>query len=145
MKILFVCRGNVGRSQMAEVMFNKLAAGKHHAFSAGTWVYDKEGNSKHGQKLSELKGVADECMCAVRELGLDMSENQRDQLTPEMLQEADRVIVMAEEYSIPDYLKQCSNVTYWTVEDPKGMNQEDTNKIRDQIKGLVEGLVAELG
>ncbi|MCL5101750.1 MAG: hypothetical protein M1544_00105 [Candidatus Marsarchaeota archaeon] len=35
MKVLFVCKANVGRSQMAEAIFNKLAKGMAVATSAG--------------------------------------------------------------------------------------------------------------
>ena len=34
--VLFVCRQNAGRSQMSQALFERLAAGKHHALSAGT-------------------------------------------------------------------------------------------------------------
>ena len=33
---LFVCRQNAGRSQMSAALFERAAAGRHHALSAGT-------------------------------------------------------------------------------------------------------------
>ena len=47
MKILFVCKGNVGRSQMATALFNKMS--KIKASSAGTNVKEDE-----GQKIKEI-------------------------------------------------------------------------------------------
>lgn len=142
MKILFVCRGNVGRSQIAETVFNQRASAKHHAFSAGTWVRDKDGVSMHGKKLNEFE-AAKEVISSLHEIGIDASKNKRDQIDNEMVEEADLIVVMAEEHTIPEFLKNSPKVKYWEVEDPKGMSQEDTNKIRDQISVLVDGLLDE--
>jgi len=48
--------GNVGKSQMAEVLFNKQIEGKHVAHSAGTLVYNKDRESMQGQKLKDHEG-----------------------------------------------------------------------------------------
>ncbi|MBI2045321.1 hypothetical protein HYT23_04655 [Candidatus Pacearchaeota archaeon] len=47
MKILFVCKGNVGRSQIAEALFSKYS--QHQVMSAGTKVFESE-----NQKLKEI-------------------------------------------------------------------------------------------
>ena len=128
---------------MAEEIFNKKTSGEHHSFSAGTWVYDKEGISKHGTKLNKFE-AAKEVLNSLREIGIDASQNSRDQLNEQMLDEADVVVVMAEEHTIPLYLKNNSKVRYWDVVDPKGMTQEETNGIRNQITLLIEKLITEL-
>src|SRR3989338_10979201 len=46
MKILFICKSNVGRSQMAPAFFNKLSK-KHKAVGAGTHVRENENQSLH--------------------------------------------------------------------------------------------------
>ncbi len=128
---------------MAEAIFNNLAKGNHHAYSAGTWVYDKEGKSLEGQKIEEV----DEALVVInslKELGIDVSKKQRNQVTPEMIREADKIVVMAEEHTIPDFLRISDKVIYWEIENPKGMDQLDTNKIRDQIADRVRKLVSEL-
>ncbi len=125
------------------MLFNKRTDNEHHAFSAGTWVYDKEGTSMHGKKLHEFNAAA-EVLASLHELGIDAAENTRDQLSEDMVQQADFIIVMAEEHTIPKYLKNNPRVRYWEVQDPKGMTQEDTNKIRDQISTHVEELLSEL-
>lgn len=143
MKVLFVCKGNVGRSQMAEAIFNKLAGGKHRAFSAGTWVYDKEGRSLGGQKISEVL-EANEVVNSLKELGIDFSQSQRNQITPEMVMGADVIVVMAEVDTVPDFLKNEPKVTFWDVANPKGMNQEETNKIRNKITENIQELLTKL-
>ncbi len=58
MKILFVCKANNGRSQLAEAIFNKLVEGKHQATSAGTKVV-REDSNKEGQKISDINIISD--------------------------------------------------------------------------------------
>lgn len=128
---------------MAEAIFNKLAEGKHSSTSCGTWVRSKEGESKQGQKLKDLPG-AEKVVLSLREIGIESGDNQRDQLTPEMLEEADKVVVMAEDHTIPDFLRGNNKVIYWEVEDPKEMNQKEVNGVRDQIGGLVKDLILQL-
>ena len=143
MKILFICRGNVGRSQIAEAFFNEFAAGKHIASSCGTITYTKEGESRHGQKLKDLK-AAGEVVNSLKELGLDISENKIEQITEEVVRDAAKVVVMAEKDTLPDYITNNSKFIYWDIKDLKGLNQKDTNKIRDEISEKVKGLINEL-
>ncbi len=144
MKILFICRGNVGRSQMAEAMFNNRASDEFQAFSAGTWVKNKSGESMHGRKINELDS-AKEVINSISEIGIDIADNERTQLDPKMVEDADLVIVMAEKHTLPDYLEGQAKARYWEVLDPKDMDQESTNEIRNQISGLVDELISELG
>jgi arsenate reductase (thioredoxin) len=144
MKVLFICRGNVARSQFGEIFLNKLTEGKHTAISAGTVVANKEGNSKDGQKFKDLSG-AEPVVEVMKEVGIDILEKARYQLTPTMVDEADKIIVMAEKESIPDYLSKSDKVVTWNVEDPKGKSLEFTRNIRDQVLSLVVDLVKKLG
>lgn len=143
MKILFICRGNVGRSQIAETIFNQRCGDEHQAFSAGTWVKDKNGVSMHGTKLGEFLS-AKEVLASLHEIGIDARENRRDQIDEEMVEDADIIVVMAEEHTIPEFLKNSHKVKYWEVEDPKGKSREETNNIRDQISDHIDTLIAEI-
>jgi len=133
MKVLFVCRANVGRSQMAMEFFNRFSK-KNHAFSAGTVVGDTEG-----------KNLDEKVMNGMAELGYDLSKNTRKQLTLQMVEEADKIFVMAQKETIPDYLKNSKKTVYWNVPDGKGQPYYFVCKMRDQIKDLVEELVKEIG
>jgi protein-tyrosine-phosphatase len=137
MKILFVCRGNVGRSQMAEEIFNMLTYGKHETTSAGTKVRDKEGNDMNGQLLKDCKG-AHNVLDALREFNIDILNKARVQLQPEMLNGVDKIVVMAEHENIPEYLKNDSRAIFWNVKDPKGTDLETHKQTMYQIKGMLE-------
>jgi len=130
MKILFVCRGNVGRSQIAAGLFTKYFGIK--AFSAGTKVFGKE-----GQKIKEIP-LAEPVIRFMKKEGLDLSENTRTQLTPKMTKNFDKIIVMAEPETIPDYLCKNKNAEFWEIEDPKEKNDKVYKKIILEIKKKVK-------
>jgi protein-tyrosine-phosphatase len=143
MKILFICRGNVGRSQMAEAIFNNIMDGTVVSTSAGTMVFNKDGESRDGVNLANTKG-AENIISSMAEIGVDAGENFRTQLTPEILDECDVAVVMAEPETIPDYLQKSDKMITWEVEDPKGMDLEATSEVRDQIESLVNDLLLDL-
>ncbi|MCS5654499.1 MAG: hypothetical protein NZ810_01040 [Dehalococcoidia bacterium] len=93
MDVLFVCRANLGRSQMAQAMFNRLS--KHQSTSAGTMVLEMD-----GQTVAKRAEVAPSGVLVLElmseEEDQDLSSEQRTQLTPELVDAADKVIVMAE-------------------------------------------------
>jgi protein-tyrosine-phosphatase len=133
MKVLFVCRGNVGRSQIAAELFSKYSGEK--ASSAGTKVFDRE-----GQKLKSLP-LAEPVIRFMKEEGIDVSENVRTQVTFEMIQDFDKVIVMAEPETIPDYLSNSEKFVYWEIEDSKGKDDKEHKKIIEIIREKVKGLI----
>lgn len=144
MKVLFVCRGNVGRSQMAEALFNQLAVGTdHRAISAGTKVKDKEGNDVSGEMLKDRPGAA-HVVAAMAEVDIDVRDNVRDQLLPDMVEDADLIISMAEEETIPPYLKETPKVRYWSLPDPKNATLEEVQATREAIRLKVAELFEEI-
>src|SRR5665213_914852 len=88
MKILFVCQYNVGRSQMAAAMYNKLSSSSD-AESAGTEV------EKPGQTLLERtkeRGGASHVIDVMQEEGIDVSNNSRRQVSKSMIKQYDQII-----------------------------------------------------
>ena len=139
MKILFVCKGNIARSQMADIIFNKLSK-RHYAISAGTVV-----GSHEGQKIDDMDDLSDQYVIdCMKEIGLDVSEKTRKQLTKDMVEKADKIIVMAEIETIPNYLKNSKKTIFWNIENPKGKSLEEHRLVRDRIKTKVEELIKEL-
>jgi arsenate reductase len=135
MKILFVCKGNHGRSQIAEAIFNNISGGKHIATSAGTKVTTEE-KDRDGHKVSAPLIIE-----VMKELGIDVSEKIRNQLTPEMVEKADKIVVMAQPETIPEYLKQSKKAIYWEVPDPAGQPIEFAREVRDKLNSLIKNFI----
>ncbi len=96
-KVLFICKMNAGRSQIAEGFLENLTK-KYRALSAGMDV------AREGKDGKPLPSIVLEVM---QEIGYDLSSHRRKQVTPEMIKEADRVIVILQKQEIesfvPDY------------------------------------------
>lgn len=137
MKILFICAGNVARSQIAEAIFNDSSQEKNIAISAGTKVVRK-GSNKEGQKIIEKDLNVIKVM---KEIGIDVSNNTRNQLTLEMFTEAERVVVMMPSENLPEYLKPSDKVVFWEVPDPYNQSFEFMRQVRDQIQSMVNNLI----
>lgn len=144
MKILFVCQANVGRSQMAKLIFNKLAGGNHIATSAGIKVIDKAtGKNCEGQAIKDVP-AAENALRVLKEIGIDAGEQTRHQVTAEDAARADMVVVMVDPKTIPEFLSKHKNIVFWIVEDPFEQSLEFTRQIRDQIQMLVAGLLKKI-
>ena len=146
MKILFVCRANVGRSQMAQAFFDSLST--HESESAGTMVAEM---GKDGQTLAERvrevgpTAAASFVVEVMRLEGLEVSQKVRNQLTPQMVHSADNVVVIEEKASWPDYLLSSDKVLFWDLQDVVDQDFEFARNTKDEIKRRVEELVREVG
>jgi arsenate reductase (thioredoxin) len=136
MKILFICKGNVGRSQMAEALFRKKWGSGHEVFSAGTAISGPE------QPIGELLPGIQEVLDVMSEERVDISMYVRKQLMAEMVEQADKVIAIVEdEVVLPEYLSASPKLTRWNVEDPKGKDLETTRRIKNEIKKLMDTIL----
>ncbi len=137
MKILTICRANVGRSQILAGLLQKNFP-EHTVISAGTRVVSsRTGESQHGVYIKNVKG-AEKVIQILQEEGLDWSDKIRTQLSPELLDGVDRVIVMSEPEFIPDYLKNHPKMIYWEIDDLKDTSIEFHREIKEKLKKLVE-------
>ncbi|OGO06133.1 MAG: arsenate reductase [Chloroflexi bacterium RBG_13_54_9] len=127
-KVLFVCVHNAGRSQMAEAFFNRLAKGKTSAVSAGTVPATQ---------------IIPTVIEAMGEVGIDISGQRPKALTPEMIEDVDRVITMgcSVEKVCPASFVPTED---WELEDPEGKPIEKVRQVRDEIRNRVEKLIKEL-
>ena len=143
MKVLFVCHANVGRSQVAQVYFDKLS--KHESDSAGMGV--DENVAKLALPSRKLRDIPTQrsVVYIQREFGVDASENESTQLTPEMIDEADRVIIINEKERWLDYVKEGGKVVHWDIPDSLGMEDDSAFDVYRQIRERVEELVREIG
>lgn len=125
--VLFVCVHNAGRSQMAAGYLQHLAGDRVEVRSAGS----APGNA-----------VNPSAVAAMAEEGIDISNATPKILTDEAVEASDYVITMGCGDACPFF----PGKTYldWVLDDPAGQGVEAVRPIRDEIRGLVENLVAEI-
>jgi protein-tyrosine-phosphatase len=128
---------------MAEAIFNQKAPNGFFSTSVGTKVFDKEGNSCEGEMLENRVG-AEHVVTTLQEVGVDARKATRNQITKEVFDEADVVVVMAEKETLQDYVLDNEKVRYWDIEDPKNKSLEETRNTRVIINNLVENLIKDI-
>jgi len=135
MKILFVCRANVGRSQMAESIFKKLSK-KHQVESAGVSPGKWEGKTLH---------EATHVLPSLKEIDIVADENISKKITEDKVINNDIIIVIGvDKNTWPEYLKESKKVEFWDIEDPAHGDMDIHRKARDKIKQKVKELIEEL-
>jgi protein-tyrosine-phosphatase len=125
--VLFVCLHNAGRSQMSQALFERAAAGRHTALSAGT---------------TPAEHVHPEVVEVMQELDIDLSDRHPQLLTAELAQQADVIVTMGCGDACP-YIPGKRYID-WDLPDPKGRPLEQVRAIRDEIEQRVGMLAAEL-
>lgn len=126
-EVLFVCEQNAGRSQMAAALTAHLSKGGVHVRSAGS------------MPSTELNPAV---VTAMQEIGVDVSEAFPKPLTDDVVQAADVVVTMGcgdacAVYPGKRYLD-------WELDDPDGLTLDEVRRVRDEIRGHVESLLASL-
>lgn len=135
MNVLFVCNGNVARSQIAETLFNHLSG--HQATSAGTAVRHLDVEGQTIKAHSETPGAPVTpgiVLDLMQEKGFDLSGNTRNQVTPEMVDSADRIILMLGRIPPEDFLAQSEKTEVWDITDPAHMTRETTALNMDEVQ-----------
>jgi len=131
MKLLFVCQANVGRSQAAMELYRAKGGS---ADSMGTKV------DTPGMTLAERPGAANIVQVMNEDYGIDMIHNVRTQISENMTSDYDKIIVMAERDTVPQWLFADKRAVFWTVDDPKGQDIVTTRRIVHEIKQKVDQL-----
>ncbi|RMI13804.1 arsenate reductase ArsC [Cellulomonas triticagri] len=125
---LFVCVQNAGRSQMAAGFLRALSGGAVEVRSAGSLPAD------------QINPVAVDAML---EVGIDIRAERPKVLTTDAVQASDVVITMG----CGDVCPVFPGKRYedWALADPAGQGIEAVRPIRDEIRGRVVALLADLG
>ena len=122
--VLFVCRHNTGRSQMAEAYLRHFAGDSVEVASAGTEAADVPN-----------AGV----VAAMAEDGIDISAARPKLIDTTVSARADRIITMGcDVQGVPRIDDD------WGLPDPKGQAPERVREIRDIVKAKARKLVSEL-
>jgi arsenate reductase (thioredoxin) len=126
-EVLFVCVHNAGRSQMAAALLDHYTQGRVTVRSAG---------SEPADRVNPL------VVTAMEEIGLDLSREYPKPLTGEAVHAADVVITMGCGDACPIYPGK--RYEDWELEDPAGKDITTVRRVRDEIRGRVEALLAEI-
>jgi protein-tyrosine-phosphatase len=125
---LFVCVHNAGRSQMAAGYLRHLSGGAVEVRSAGS------------MPAEQINPVAVEAML---EEGIDIRAERPKVLTTDAVKASDVVITMGCGDACPIFPGK--RYEDWALADPAGQGIESVRPIRDEIRGRVLTLLAELG
>jgi arsenate reductase (thioredoxin) len=122
--VLFVCRHNTGRSQMAEAYLRHFVGDAVDVASAGTIAAD----------------VPDPGVVAIMaEDGIDISAARPKLLATQRVDDVDRIITMGcDVEGVPRIDDD------WGLADPKGQPPEVVREIRDRVKAKARALGDEL-
>ena len=126
-EVLFVCVHNAGRSQMAAGLLKLRSEGRINVRSAGS---------------DPVESINPAAIAAMEELGVDMEEAFPKPLTDEVVRAADVVITMGCGDACPIYAGK--RYEDWQLDDPAGEDLETVRRIRDDLDGRVQTLMAEL-
>ncbi len=128
-KVMFVCKRNSCRSQMAEGFAKTLGKGKIEVTSSGL-------------QSSRVHPVAIQVM---EEIGINITDQTSDGLSEFDADNYDAVISLCgcgvnlpQEWILRDIFED------WQLDDPDGQPIETFHRVRDEIKERVEGLIDKL-
>ncbi|KUL88252.1 hypothetical protein ZTR_05032 [Talaromyces verruculosus] len=124
---LFVCIHNAGRSQMAAAYLSHLAGDTIEVRSAGS------------APASTINPMVVEAM---REEGIDITDQKPKILTTESVEASDVVITMGCGDVCPFFPGK--RYLDWKLDDPAGQGIDAIRPIRDEIRRRVEGLIGEM-
>jgi arsenate reductase len=122
--ILFVCKHNTGRSQMAEAFLRHYAGDRVDVASAGTIAAERPD-----------PGV----VASMAEAHIDISAARPKIIDPVTLARADKIITMGcDVRGVPRIDDD------WGLPDPKGQSPERVREIRDLVSAKAQELAEEL-
>jgi len=127
-KILFVCIENSNRSQMSQAFAKMLGGNEVEAYSAG----------------SKPSGIVNpKAIAAMKELGYDLSKHDSKSLDEvKAFAPFDVVITMGCGDACP--WMPAKQFIDWQIPDPKNMEPEQFNEVRDFIREKVKALIKDL-
>lgn len=133
-KLVFICKGNMFRSPIAEGLFNATPVEGWKAFSYGTTVeLDGHQNKELGTYGAGIGRVIEK----MKTMDIDISKKKSTQVEQEHIMNADKIIVMSEKEYIPTWLHFYA-YEYWEIPNPDIISDED---IENVIKLLSEKIV----
>ena len=131
--VLFVCKSNAGKSQMAEGLLRHRVGEAAEIHSAGT---------------NPGSGINEESAASLDELGAVVHVGTPKGVDPELLRRADRVVVVGTAAKLEPIDGMRASIEVWATDEPslRGIEGADRMRlIRNDIDARVATLAAELG
>ena len=128
MKLLFVCIENSNRSQMSQAFAKMLGGNDVEAYSAG----------------SKPSGIVNpKAIAAMKELGYDLSKHDSKSLDEvKAFAPFDAVVTMGCGDACP--WMPAKQFIDWQIPDPKNLEPNEFNEVRDLINRKVEELIRDI-
>lgn len=127
-RVMFVCKKNSSRSQMAEGFAKQLGSGQIEVVSAGL----------------EASSVRPEAIKTMADVGIDITHQTSDALSDFKAEDFDAVISLCGcGVNLPEAWTQSAYFDDWALEDP-AERPEIFPEIRDEIKKKVSALIDRL-
>jgi arsenate reductase (thioredoxin) len=128
-KVMFVCKRNSCRSQMAEGFAKTLGSGKIEVTSSGL-----EASRVHPKAIEVMS-----------EIGIDITNQTSDPLSKFNADDYDAVVSLCGcGVNLPPEWVTREIFEDWELEDPDGKSIETFNRVRDEIKERVAKLIDQL-
>ncbi|HAX74490.1 MAG TPA: arsenate reductase, glutathione/glutaredoxin type [Cyanobacteria bacterium UBA11372] len=128
-KVMFVCKRNSCRSQMAEGFARKLGEGKIAVTSSGL----------------EASRVHPTAIQVMSEIGIDITDQTSDAFSDFNAEDYDAVISLCGcGVNLPEAWVMREVFQDWQLDDPDGQSIETFHRVRDEIKERVENLIQNL-
>jgi protein-tyrosine-phosphatase len=147
MKVLFVCKYNIGRSRMAEAFFNDMAEKSsaiskgHSAFSRGISPYPESG--RHVKGLNATEEV-------MAEVGIKVEKHPGRGIRRKDVANADLIIILldsSEMHLVPKYVMESGKVKIYPVPDSDDRSRDfmsQHRRARDTVRDVVKEVMAEV-
>jgi arsenate reductase len=118
--VLFICQHNAGRSQLGAALLEIAASDRFVATSAG---------------LAPAGEVNPAIAATVAELGLDISARRPRAVSPELLEEADVVMLMKPGLELPAVPR--GDVLEWSFPNPEDWTTDAVRPLRDAVDARI--------
>ena len=150
-KVIFVCRGNLIRSQICKAIYNKISADDSFAESYGT---DVKKDNNEGVKIKEHNYLSN-LVKIMKKYDMDISNEKSKQFTEDVVYDNPKIVIMCRKANIPEWMNKYK-YEYWedclnevekgkdlnlNIKIPKFGDEQDIEDTISLLKRKVENLI----